>query len=226
MLVSPPESLHGDQSSDLADEISLLKSIAETCGSVLLKVDLEACEAAIFSRGKTSLMTCERPDLVPAPGLEDFCQKKPDPTFWPGGTGGVGLSGRRGEIGNHKVAGKIGVMTMAALPATMLTPSSQALGGVFRCCPCCKGAQGRTVNLSNKSVVEGIFFRTSASADCSPSWRCLKARCPADSGCSRTATGHAVLAERFGVLPTDGRRPGRDLSNCRRNKERHSGRRC
>src|ERR1700690_2988988 len=31
-------------------------------------------------------------------------------------TGGVGLSGHRGEIGNHKVAGKIGVTTMAGLP--------------------------------------------------------------------------------------------------------------
>src|SRR5208282_4277835 len=39
-----------------------------------------------------------------------------DRFFWPGGTGGVGLSGHRGEIGNHKVAGKIGVTTMAALP--------------------------------------------------------------------------------------------------------------
>jgi hypothetical protein len=29
-----------------------------------------------------------------------------------------------------------------------------------------------------------------------------------------------VLAERFEVLPIDGRRPGRDLSNCRRIKER------
>ena len=39
-----------------------------------------------------------------------------DRFFWLGGTGGVGLSGHRGEIGNHKVAGKIGVTTMAALP--------------------------------------------------------------------------------------------------------------
>ena len=38
-----------------------------------------------------------------------------DRFFWLGGTGSVGLS-HRGEIGNHKVAGKIGVTTMAALP--------------------------------------------------------------------------------------------------------------
>ena len=31
------------------------------------------------------------------------------------------LSGRRGEIGNHKVAGKIGVMTLAALPRNQAT---------------------------------------------------------------------------------------------------------
>jgi hypothetical protein len=30
--------------------------------------------------------------------------------------GEVGLSGRRAEIGNHEVAGKSGVMTLAALP--------------------------------------------------------------------------------------------------------------
>src|SRR5271154_4799768 len=29
-----------------------------------------------------------------------------DRFFWPAGICGVGLSGRRGEIGNHKVAGK------------------------------------------------------------------------------------------------------------------------
>ena len=39
--------LRGDQSSDLADEITHLKSIAEKSGSILLKFGLEECEAAI-----------------------------------------------------------------------------------------------------------------------------------------------------------------------------------
>ena len=33
-----------------------------------------------------------------------------------GATGGAGLSGSRGETGNHEIAGKIAVMTLAALP--------------------------------------------------------------------------------------------------------------
>src|SRR5271170_2793128 len=49
-----------------------------------------------------------------------------DRFFWPGGTGGVGLSGRRGEIGNHKVAGKIGVTTMAALPRNQIQTAPHA----------------------------------------------------------------------------------------------------
>lgn len=39
--------LRGDRSSDLVDEITHLKSIAEKSGSVLLKIGLEECEAAI-----------------------------------------------------------------------------------------------------------------------------------------------------------------------------------
>src|SRR5271165_33030 len=39
--------LRGDQSSDLAHEITHLKSIAEKSGSILLKIGLEECEAAI-----------------------------------------------------------------------------------------------------------------------------------------------------------------------------------
>jgi tetratricopeptide (TPR) repeat protein len=39
--------LRGDKSSDLADEVGRLKSIAETSGFVLLKVGLEDCSAAI-----------------------------------------------------------------------------------------------------------------------------------------------------------------------------------
>jgi hypothetical protein len=36
-------------------------------------------------------------------------------------------------------------------------PSSQGLGGIFRCRPRCKGAQGGP-RTCRKSVVEGIYF--------------------------------------------------------------------
>jgi hypothetical protein len=55
-----------------------------------------------------------------APRASRLCHIPSTTGFLARGTGGVGLSGRRGEIGNHKVAGKIGVTTMAALPRNHL----------------------------------------------------------------------------------------------------------
>ena len=59
--------------------------------------------------------------------------------------------GARPEVASASVRGS------NPTPATMKTPSSQGLGGVFRCRPRCKGAQGEPLTC-RKSVVEGIYF--------------------------------------------------------------------
>jgi hypothetical protein len=99
-----------------------------------------------------------------------------DRFFWPGGTGGVGLSGHRGEIGNHKVAGKIGVTTMAALPRNHENAVKSRTWRHFSL-PCTlQRSARRTREPVERVSSKASIFRT-ASTDCLPSRRRLKARC-------------------------------------------------
>ena len=88
--------------------------------------------------------------------------RRNQPHFLPGDTGWLGLSGRRDEIENHKVAGKIGVMTMAALPPNPVTPPSRWLWRRFHSLHVDEGKENREP--ARRSVVERMYF----SADRSP----------------------------------------------------------
>ena len=81
-----------------------------------------------------------------------------DRFFWPGGTGGVGLSGRRGEIGNHKVAGKIGVTTMAALPRNHENAVKSRTWRRFSLPSTLQRSARRTANLSKECRRGHLFF--------------------------------------------------------------------
>ena len=113
--------------------------------------------------------------------------------FFGQGTGGVGLSGRRGEIGNHKVAGKIVVMTLAARPRNHENAAKSRAWRRFSLPSTLQRSARRTANLS-KECRRGHLFFCSASADCLPSRRRLNARCSVDSGSSRTAIGRGNSA--------------------------------
>ena len=81
-----------------------------------------------------------------------------DRFFWPGGTGGVGLSGRRGEIGNHKVAGKIGVTTMAALPRNHENAVKSRTWRRFSLPSTLQRSARRAANLSKECRRGHLFF--------------------------------------------------------------------
>jgi hypothetical protein len=91
--------------------------------------------------------------------------------------GEVGLSGRRSEIGNHKVAGKMGVMTLAARPRNPVNAVKSRTWRRFSLPSVLQRRARETVNLSKKCRREGIYF-SHASPDCLPSWRHLKAGVP------------------------------------------------
>ena len=78
--------------------------------------------------------------------------------FWLGGTGGVGLSGHRGEIGNHKVAGKIGVTTMAALPRNHENAVKSRTWRHFSLPSTLQRSARRTANLSKECRRGHLFF--------------------------------------------------------------------
>ncbi len=63
-----------------------------------------------------------RPKAALAPGPEDFSllRKIPDPPFGQGRRVGQASSGSRREMRNHEVAGKPGVITLAALPRNQI----------------------------------------------------------------------------------------------------------
>ena len=81
-----------------------------------------------------------------------------DRFFWPGGTGGVGLSAHRGEIGNHKVAGKIGVTTMAALPRNHENAVKSRTWRRFSLPSTLQRSARRTANLSKECRRGQLFF--------------------------------------------------------------------
>src|SRR5208282_5790975 len=72
--------------------------------------------------------------------------------------GGVGLSGHWGEIGNHKVAGKIGVTTMAALPRNHENAVKSRTWRRFSLPSTLQRSARRTANLSKECRRGHLFF--------------------------------------------------------------------
>ena len=120
---------------------------------------------------------------------------------------GQALSGSRGETGNHEVAGKSAVMTLAARPRNH--ENRRQVKGLAAFFVAVHAAKERK---ENREPVERVSSRASifrtASADCLPSRRRLKAQCSVDSGSSRTAIGRGNSALRTHSVSTN-RRKGR-----------------
>jgi hypothetical protein len=91
--------------------------------------------------------------------------------------GEVGLSGRRGEIGNHEVAGKSGVITLAALPRNPVNAVKSRTWRRFSLSAMLQRSARRTLNLSKDCRRRHLFFaRPLLSARLL--WRRQKAQCP------------------------------------------------
>ena len=84
--------------------------------------------------------------------------KNTGPTFWRRGGAGQALSGSRGESGNHEVAGKIGVITLAALPRNPVNAVKSRAWRRFSLPTMLQRSARRTVNLSKDCRRRHLFF--------------------------------------------------------------------